>query len=428
MKRFNKAFSASSLNTIVLLFCIFCQTTAQADNWPQFRGAGNQGRSIGSGAPLAWSESENIAWRTEIPGQSWSSPIVWNDRIFVTTATEQGASCRVLSIDTKTGKILWDKEVFKQQLRRKEDRNTFATPSPATDGKRVYACFGDGSFAALDFSGNVVWVNREHKYYSQHGLGSSPVLYDGLVIMALDGSSDGADKGLGWQTPWDQSYVLALDAATGKDRWKGKRGLSRISHGAACIWENDGNAQVVSEAGDVVQGFDLKTGERVWSSEVLGEGKVPSTMLGDGVVFTAGGWGGKESIKAFKLGGKGDLAETNLVWEQKKGMPKVASMVFVKPYLFAITDAGIATCMNAGSGEIVWQNRLGGNFSASPVYSDGRVYFVGDNGETTVIEAGPEFKLLAKNPLGERVQASPAISQGKLFIRSEKTLFCIGKN
>ncbi len=155
---------------------------------------------------------------------------------------------------------------------------------------------------------------------------------------------------------------------------------------------------------------------------------MPSVVLGDGLAFTAGGWGGKETIKAFKLGtGFGDLKESNLAWEQKKGMPKVPSMVFVRPHVFAITDGGVASCMDAATGELVWQERVGGNFAASPVTGEGRIYFVGDNGETTVIEAGPAFKVLAKNPLGEKVQATPAISQGRLFIRTEKNLFCIGE-
>jgi outer membrane protein assembly factor BamB len=399
-----------------------------AQTWPQFRGPNTQGRSAETGLPLKWSGAENIIWKAELPGESWSSPVVWGNRVFVTTATDGGVSCRVIAIDRKTGAILWNKEVFKQIIRRKENRNTFATPTPATDGNLVYACFGDGSFAALDFEGRVVWINRDYPFYGQHGLGTSLLLHDGLLIMARDGSSDGEDKKIGWQTPWDKSYVVALDAKTGKERWKTGRGLSRISHGTPAIWTApNGRAQVISEAGDVLQGFDLKTGERLWSSEVIGEGKAPSVVLGDGLAFTSGGWGGKESIKAFRLGGKGDLKESNLVWEQRKGMPKVPSMIYVNRYLFAITDGGVATCMKADTGELAWQQRIGGNFSASPVAAEGRIYFVGDNGETTVIKAGPEFEILAKNPLGEKVQASPAISQGQMFIRTERHLFAIGK-
>jgi outer membrane protein assembly factor BamB len=398
-----------------------------ADHWPQFRGPTAQGLSAETKVSLNWSATENLAWKTELPGESWSSPIVWGNHVFVTTATENGESCRVLALNRKSGAVRWNREVFRQEPRRKEGRNSYATPTPATDGQRVYACFGDGSFAALNFAGEIQWVNRDHKFYSQHGLGTAPILHDGLLIMARDGSSDGEDKKVGWQTPWDQSYVVALDPKTGKERWKTKRGPSRIAHGAPAIWRGPGGeTQVISEGGDVVQGYDLKTGERRWTSLVAGEGKVPSMVLAGDLAITAGGWGGKETIKAFKLGASGDLKESNLVWEQKKGMPKVPSMLYVKPYLFGITDGGVASCLKADTGELVWQERVGGNFSASPVAAGGRIYFVGDNGDTTVIAAGPEFKVLAKNPLGERVQASPAISQGQFFIRTEHQLFCFG--
>jgi outer membrane protein assembly factor BamB len=413
-----------------LIPCLLSVTGAMAfaENWPQFRGPTGQGISAEADPPLKWSQTENIAWKTEIPGESWSSPIVWGDRVFLSTATDSGEACRVLGFDARSGEVIWNKEVLRQMPRRKEQRNSYATPTPATDGERVYACFGDGSFVAVDFNGAVQWTNREFPFYGQHGLGTSPILHEGLLIMARDGSSDGDDKGLGWQRPWDKSFVIALDAKTGAVRWKTGRGLSRISHGVPAIWTgSDGRAQVVSEAGDVLQGFDLKTGDRLWSSEVIGEGKVPSVVLGGGLAFTSGGWGGKETIKAFKLGGSGELKETNLVWEQRKGMPKVPSMLFVEPHLFAITDGGIATCLKAASGEIVWQERVGGNFSASPVAAAGRIYFTGDNGETTVIEAGPQYKVLAKNALGEKLQASPAFSGDRIFIRTEKHLLCIAQ-
>lgn len=410
----------------LMLALVSATTLSSAENWPQFRGPTHQGRSAETGLPLNWSTTNNIVWKTPIPGESWSSPIVWNDRVFVTTATDSGQTCRALSLDATSGKILWDKVAFQQTPLRKENRNSYATPTPATDGERVYACFGDGSFAALNFAGEIVWTNRDYKFYGQHGLATSPILHRGRLIMARDGSSNSADKKLGWQTPWDQARILALDAKTGKECWQGQRGLSRISHAAPAIWEHDGKAEVISEAGDVVQGFDTETGARLWSNEVIGEGKVPSTVIGDGLVFTAGGWGGKESIKAFRLGGKGDQKETQLVWEQKKNMPRVPSLLYLKPYLFALTDGGVAACLQAETGELIWQERIGGNFSASPVAAEGRIYFLSDSGETTVIAAGPEFKILAKNSLEEKVQASPAIANHHIFIRTATQLYCLG--
>jgi outer membrane protein assembly factor BamB len=417
----------SRVNRICLAFSLSLGAMGlRAENWPEFRGPDRQGHSAEKNLPLKWSQRENIRWKAAIPGDSWSTPIIWADRVFLTTATDKGESCRVVSLDSGTGKVLWDREVFRQKPRKKETRNSYATPSPVTDGERVYAVYSDGSFAAVNFDGSVVWTNRDHPFYSQHGLGASPILTGGLIIMTMDASSEGEDKLIGWQKPWDKSYVLALDAKTGKERWKTMRGVTRISHGTPTLWTGpDGRVQVVSEAGDVVQGFDRDTGEKLWTSAVEGEGKVPSTLVADGMVFTAGGFRGRESIKAFRLGEKGDLKEKNLVWEQKKGNPKVPSMVYVKPYLFTVNDTGFATCLKADTGEVVWNERVSGGFSASPVHADGKLYLLDNNGDTTVIEAGPQFKVLAKNPLSEPTQASMAVAGGRFFIRTEKHLYCV---
>ncbi|HVY70651.1 MAG TPA: PQQ-binding-like beta-propeller repeat protein [Verrucomicrobiae bacterium] len=398
--------------------------TAAAENWPGFRGPTRQGISTETGLPLSWSATSNVVWKTEIPGDSWSSPIVWGDRVFLTTATDNGATCRVLAVDRDTGKVLWNQEVFTQVLRRKEGRNTFATATPVTDGKLVYTVFSDGSFAALDFQGGIVWTNRDFKFYGKHGLGTSPVLHDDLLIMSRDGSSDGPDMKIGWQIPWDQAYLVALDKNTGKMRWQTRRGMSRISHTVPVVWRApNGQEQIISNGGDVVQGFDAKTGKLIWTSESKGESPVPSPVLGYDIVFTACGWGGRESIKAFKLGGEGDLKESNMVWEQRKGMSHIPSYLYVKPYLFTIKEDGVAMCLREETGEIVWQERVGGNFSASPFSAEGRIYFTSDEGETTIIEASPEYKVLAKNALGEKVQSSLAVSDKSLFIRTERNLY-----
>jgi len=417
----------SMKHTLALIGGVVGACALSAANWPQFRGPTGQGLSTETRVPLTWSAKSNILWRASIPGEAWSSPVVWGRHVFLTTATESGASCRVMALDAKTGKVRWERELFRQVTRKKEGRNSYATPTPVTDGHRVYTCFGDGSFAALTFDGQVAWTNRSYPFYSQHGLGTSLALHNGLLVMARDGSSEGPDKLVGWQKPWDQSYLLALDTKAGQERWRTGRGMTRIAHGTPILWRDGASTQWVSETGDVVQGFDPGTGRLLWTSRVTGEGKVPSPVVGGGSVFTSGGWGGKGTVKAFRLGGSGDLGESNLTWEQKKGMPTLSSMLYANGRLFAVTDGGVATCYDATSGSIVWQERLGGNFSGSPVAAAGRLYFTSDAGVTTVLEAGPVFRVLAKNELGESLQASPALADGRWFIRTAGALVCVGK-
>lgn len=409
---------------------------SRAENWPSFRGPTRQGISHEKNLPLHWAAASNVVWQTPIPGLAWSSPIVWADRLFLTSATEHGASCRVLSLDAKSGRILWDTEVFKQVPRRKEGKNSYATPTPATDGKHVYAVFGDGSVAAVDFHGALVWTNREVQHYSRHGLGASPILHQGLLIMPYDGSNpvpaagnwpnNSNEERLGWQIPWDKALVVALHTSTGKRAWTGKRGQSRIAHVSPILAQHAGQTQLISPAGDAIQGFDPKTGQLIWTVYSQGEGVTPSPVAGDGLVFTSSGFE-KSTLRAVKLGGKGDVTKTHIAWEERKGVPTQPSLLYAKPYLYAITDGGIAHCYKAENGEMVWEERIGGNHSASPVLADGKLYFLSEAGETTVIEAGPHFKELARNKLDEKCQASMAVSGGRLFIRSEKNLFCIGK-
>jgi outer membrane protein assembly factor BamB len=409
---------------LLILLCL----PAAAENWPQFRGPTGQGVSAETDLPLEWSRDTNVAWKTAISGEAWSSPIVWEDRVFVTTATDGGVSCRIMCLDAASGEVLWETPVFEQETPRKEDRNSYATPTPATDGQRVYAVFGGGGIAAVHFDGTVAWTNEDFPFYSQHGLGSSPILYEDMLILARDGSSEGPDKKLGWQIPWDQSFVMALDTGTGKVRWKTGRGLSRIAHVTPNLWrEPGGRTQLISGAGDVVQGFDARTGERLWTSTNIGEGVVPSIVLGDGLAFTCCGWGGRESTKAFRLGGHGDLEETNIAWEQPRAMPRIPSFVYVDGLLFGVTENGVALCLDGQTGDFIWQERLGGEFGASPICADGRIYYLSEAGETIVVAADRDFKILARNPLGEKAKASMAVSNGRLFIRTASSLYAIGE-
>jgi len=405
---------------------VLCASGRAAEDWPGWRGPTYQGISSEKDLPIRWSATENVAWKTPIAGQGWSSPIVFGDRVFLTATSPDGVKCHVICLDRTRGNVLWDKEVFEQTPQNKAEKNSYATPTPCTDGKRVYAVFGDGSFVALDYDGQAVWLNREEKFYSQHGLGTSPILYGDLLLMARDGSSQGPDKKLGWQKPWDKGALLALDKETGTIRWKGSRGQSRIAHVVPNVFRDGDRVQIVSGAGDVVQGFDPASGRRLWSVTSQGEGVVPSIVVGGGLVFATSGFGAP-AIRAIRPGTPADPAAAKVVWEWKKAVPMIPSFVYTGGLLFTINEPGIAQCFDAPTGKLLWQQRIGGRHSASPIYADGKVYFLSEAGESTIIEAGPQYRLIARNTLGEKCQASCAVAHGRLFIRSERSLFCIGR-
>jgi len=414
-------------------FCIWCSVTLAimafnttlAENWPCFRGPTRQGISNEKDVPIEWSQTSNIVWKRPIPGEGWSSPIVFDDRVFVTTATDGGASFRLLCLDRLTGTVLWNKQVLRQKPGHKQNFNSYASSTPVTDGQRVYVLAFDGTLAAVSMEGSVIWSHREFEYYSEHGLGVSPILYKDLLIVPFDGSSSGPDKKLGWQKPWDQAVILALDKNTGKVQWRGWRGSSRIAHITPQVLTENGRDQLVSSAGDVVQCFNLKTGERIWTVSSPGEGVVPSVVIGDGLIFTTSGFG-DSTIRAVRTGGKGDVTKTHIAWESTDDVSKIPSMLYVRPFIFLITETGVAKCLRAETGEVLWRERLEGRYSASPVWADGRIYFLSEKGKTTVVQAGGEFKVLAENELNEKCCASPAISRKHIFIRSENNLYCIG--
>lgn len=413
------------MRRLAFLLVLFLAQAAVAENWPGFRGPTRQGVSTETGLPTRWSATENVAWKTTIPGSGWSSPIVWNEHIFLTTAMDEGTSFRVLALDRRSGKILWNKEVFRQELTLKQPPNSYATPTPVTDGRRVYALSFNGKIAALSFDGQVEWTNTEVDYYSQHGLAVSPVLHEGLLIIPFDGSSRGEDKTVGWQKPWEEAFILALDGDTGKVRWRAKRGPSRIAHVTPNILGTGDDAQLVSGAGDVVQGFDLATGKRIWSVRSEGEGVVPSVVIGDDLVYTASGFG-NPTIRAMRPGSRQDPDRAKVVWEQSRNVPSIPSFVLDGKHLFSISQDGIAMAMDATSGEIVWRERIGGKHSASPILADGRIWFLSEEGESAIINAKPPFAVVARNSIDEKCQASYAVSQGQIFIRSAGHLYCIG--
>ncbi|MGE5296222.1 MAG: PQQ-binding-like beta-propeller repeat protein [Solirubrobacterales bacterium] len=410
----------------ILASLLACAGAIQAEDWPCFRGPSRQGLSQEKGIPTQWSATENVKWKTAIPGEGWSSPIVFGDEVFVTTALDGGKSLHLVRLDRRDGHVVWDKEVTQQEPKYKQRPNSYATSTPIVDGQRVYMVACDGQLLATDLDGKVVWTNHEFDYYSQHGLAVSPVLYEDLVIVPFDWSSPGPEKAVGWQTPWDKAVILAVDKNTGVTRWRGSRGSSQIAHVTPQIARMDGSDQLVSGAGGVVQGFDLRTGERLWTASSPGEGVVPSVVVGDGLAFTCSGFG-QETILAVRLGGSGDITQTHVAWRVTDDVPHVPSLLYVSPRLYSITDEGIANCIEGATGKILWRQRLPGKYSPSPVYADGKVYFLSESGKATVVEEGPQYKLIAQNDLGETTCASPAIARGNLFLRTEKALYCIGK-
>ena len=411
---------------IAVSLCFACLLTAfdsaWGENWMRFRGPTGQGISSETKLPVTWSATKNIKWKTSLPGKGWSSPIVFEDHVFLTTSTEEGVSCRVICINRKDGSIAWTTEVHRQKPGAMRKQNSYATPTPVTDGKHVYSVFYDGTVTAVDLSGKLVWKNSEVKFFSLHGLGASPILANGQVIMPFDGSSR-EETELGWKVPWEKAVVLSLDTENGSVRWKGTRGTSRVGHVTPILINN--GSQLVSAGGDRVQGFDPTTGRRIWSVYSQGEGVTPSPVVGDGLIYTSSGFEAP-TLRAIRLGGKGDITKTHIAWEQKRGVAALSSLLYIKPYLYSISRDNILHCIEASSGKIVWLERLSGVYWASPVYADGRIYILSEEGVTLVLRPGPKYDEVARNDISVTCLASMAVSQGNFYIRSDQDLYCIG--
>ena len=309
-------------------------------------------------------------------------------------------------------------------FRRELAENSHATPTPVTDGNLVYAAFNGGRVMAVDFQGNIAWDWQDKEFVSKHGLAVSPILYRDKLIMPLDGNGPADPVNIGFRTAWDGAFIVALDKHTGQEKWRAKRGLSRQAHVTPMVVEVNGRPQLISGAGDVVQGFDPDGGQRLWTVRSPGEGVVPSIVYGQGIVFTSSGYG-SPAIRAIRLDGHDDVTATHIAWESRANVPLMPSFVYLDGLLLCIKESGVATCLDAKTGEVVWKERLGGTYGASPVLAEGRVYCLAEDGTTTVIAAGREFKQLAKNPLEGLCKASPAISGGRIFIRSQSSLFCV---
>jgi len=412
---------------VAFAFLFFPVATFAQDleQWSGFRGPNSQGISKATDLPTKWSATENIAWKTPIPGEGWSSPVIWNDHIFLTSTTDNGKECRLIAVDRKSGDILWNKVVFTQVPQRKHSRNSDATPTPVTDGHRVYALFGSGGFVAADFEGNIVWTKTDLHFSSQHGLGTSPMLYGDLLITSINPTNNDD----GFQIPWDKSYLLALDKNTKEERWRGTRGMSRIGHSVPVVIQVNGKDQILSMTGDVIQGFEPSTGELIWTVKSSGEPAVPTPAIGDGLIFASTRF--TTPIIAIRPDGKGDCTDTHVVWTQDRNSPMNASFLYVAPCLYSASDNGTFAAFDATTGRFLWQQRLEGRIDSSPIYADGKIYVTSHIGLTKVFKPNADPtqppEVIAENEIGATVQATIAIAGKQLFIRTDKELWCIGR-
>jgi len=388
-----------------------------AEDWPQFRGPDGEGHSTETGLPLQWSESQNIRWKTPVTGRGWSSPVVANGRVWLTTSVErQGrASLRVLAYDVQSGKEVVNAEVFSlPNAVLKNEKNSLASPTPILEGERVYVHFGADGTAALSTDGKIVW-KITLPYDSMHGNGGSPTLYRDLLIVSCDGSDD--------------AYVVALDKNTGKIRWKTQRRRPfDQSYTTPLVIQVDGRDQVVSIGAYRAAAYDPQTGREIWRVS-YGDGfsNVPRPVFSHGLVFIGTGFQ-EPSMLAVRPTGTGDVTNTHVAYTIERGAPFTPSPLIVGDEFYMVSDIGVASCLDVKTGKIHWQQRVPGNYSASPVFADNRIYFLSEEGVATVIAPGKEFRRLAVNTLDGTTFASIAVSQGTLFIRSDSHLYRIGGN
>lgn len=389
--------------------------SAQAENWPGWRGPRGDGTSLEKNPPLRWSAAENIVWKTPIPGLGHSSPIIWNDRIFLTTAQPENQERLLLGLDRQTGRVLWQKTVLRAPLEAKNKENSYASSTPATDGQRVYVTFQEEKTvvaAAYDFAGKQVWLERPGGFYSQWGFCHTPVLFEDKVIVVCD------SKG--------ENFMVALNRADGQIAWKVARDNPSQSYSAPLIGEMAGRTQMIVSGNKSVTSYDPRTGKMLWRVDASSSDSVVTPVYNEraGLVLTSSSWPDR-ILMAIKPDGQGNVTRDKLVWNTKAGAPYVPSPLSVDGCFFTAANNKEAHCFDAATGEILWHEPMGPHH-ASPVYAAGRVYFLNDDGVAHVVKAGPKYELLARNEIGEKTYASLAISGGQIFLRTFEHLYCIG--
>jgi len=415
-----------------------------ADNWPQWRGPEGNGVSRETDLPIAWNNSLGLRWRCPLPGWGDSTPAIWGNAIFVTTQVDN-QKLLLLKIEKKTGQIQWTRQVGEgvcphQPLQGKSsdqrrhqwfhESHNFASPSPTTDGRRVVVHFGNGDLAAYDFEGKQLWHRNLQKDYGDYtiwwGHANSPVLWKDLVISVC--MQDSCADLPGKPSP---SYVVAHDARTGEERWKTMR-MTAASHESCdsyitpILWKNGERQELVVMGGQMLDAYDPATGRRLWFlPELVGNRTITGPVAGHGMIYITQGM--RRPMLAVRPGGDGQRTPEDIVWRLKQGTPDSPTPVVWGQSLFLVTNDGIARCFHAITGRLQWKERLKGEYRASPVAADGRIYFLNTRGLTTVVAASPRLNRLAENQLDDETLASPAISDGRVYLRGRKALHCLGR-
>lgn len=408
----------------LLVFVVHCPLFAE--NWPAWRGPRGDGTSHEKNVPTKWDgpSGKNIAWRTRIPGRAHSSAIVWEDRIFVTTCLREQQERMLLCLN-RQGEVLWQQQVLESPLEKKHTLNSYASGTPATDGQLVYVTFLEADFgslrqrtpghivvAAYDFQGRQRWLKRPGRFASVHGFCTSPILYEDLLI--VNGDHDG------------DSFIYGLDKHTGETVWKTPREHKTRSYCTPIIRQIDGRTQMVFSGSKRVVSLDPRDGSRHWYMEGPTEQFVASLVY-DGQLFYLTAGFPEHHILAIRPDGHGDVTDTHIVWRTKRGCSYVPSPIVEGDYFLVASDEGIVSCFEARTGERLWMKRMGPHYSASLVSAGGLVYFTDDDGVTKIVRPGPEQEIVAESELGESCYASPAISNGQIFMRAEEHLYCIDR-
>jgi outer membrane protein assembly factor BamB len=399
--------------------------------WPQFRGAHGLGTSPSRDLPLTWSEGRNVRWKTAIHGRAWSSPVVLDDRVWVTTATQDGRHLSAIAVERATGRIVHDLALFRvERPQYAHPFNTYASPTPVIEPGRIYVTFGSPGTAAVDTrTGRVIWQRRDLECNHHRGAGSSPILFRNLLIMHFDGT--------------DVQYVVALDKQTGRTVWRTERTIDfkdlgpdgkpkdegdlRKAYSTPHIVWIDKEPVLVSLGSMAMYGYDPMSGKELWRLEDRsGFSSSTRPLVGHGFVFYPTGFPAGELV-AVRLASRDDIKGPQVAWRFARGAPEKPSLVLAGDLIIMVDDGGISTALHAKTGEMVWRARVGGTHSASPLLASGRVYFFDEDGKTTVIEAGPTFRVLAENQLDEGFMASPAAAGRALFLRTRTHLYSIAE-